>query len=362
MEIEKMIDLYQRRKAERLANMLDFYYGNRMFLVTQRASIDQFGPCNDVEMVVKNNLTFMEKSLPNDFTDDLPYLEPWVGVGVYANAFGCEYVWSDIEAPNTNYRYHKIEEVKNIDYPDWRKSPIMRLALDCIDALKEKTKGQMFLLLTDTQSPFDTATLILDACELFAVCYLNEDIVTDFMDKITRLIIEFSRVQIEHIGEDILACPGHNLPSCPGFEGIAISDDNLAVSSPQINQKIALPFDQKIADEFSGLAIHSCGRWTQTMELLRDNPSIKSIDCALGKETDPAPNNPVKLKNVLKGSKIIAKVRVGNKIDEIEQLLDKFLDPAIKTVVEMDYDPKVAELNYKRARQKLESFYGSATK
>lgn len=355
MDVQKTIELYQRRKAERLENMLDFYYGSQKFLITQRANVEIFGPCNNIEMIVKNNLIYIEKCLQNDFTDDLPFLEPWIGVGVYANAFGCEYVWSDIEAPQTHYKYHKVEEIKNIDYPDWQKSPVMKMVMDCIDALKEETKGQIPLTLTDTQSPFDTATLILDTCEFFIACCLNKDVVIDFMDKITGLIIEFSKIQIEHIGQELLARPGHNLISCPGFEGIAISDDNLAVSSPQINQRIAFPFNQKIADEFGGLGIHSCGRWTQTIKLLKNSTSIKSIDCALGKETDPTPNDPTKLRNALKGSKIIAKVRVGNKIEEIEQLLDKFIDPDIKTVVELDYDEDVAELNYTRVKQRLEN-------
>ena len=182
------------------------------------------------------------------------------------------------------------------------------------------------------------------------------------MSKITDLIIEFSKIQIEHIGEELVAKPGHNLISCTGYEGIAISDDNLAVSSPKINQKIAFPFNKKIADEFGGIGIHSCGRWTQTMRLLKENPAIKSIDCAVGKETDPTPNNPVKVRDALKGSQIIAKIRVGNKIEEIEQILDKFIKPNIKTVVEMDYEQNLAESNYNRVRQKLESIYECAPK
>ncbi len=313
-------------------------------------------------MIVNNNLSYIEGCLQNDFTDDLPFLEPWIGVGVYANAFGCDYVWSDIEAPQTNYKYHKIEEAKNIDYPDWRKSQVMQMVIDCIDVLKEKTKGQIPIVLTDTQSPFDTATQVLDACEFFMACYSQEDIVFDFMDIITKLVIEFSNVQIEHIGKDLLARPGHNLISCRGFEGIAISEDNFAVSSPQINQKIAFPFNQKIMDEFGGVGIHSCGRWSESMKLLNNNSGVKSIDCALGKETDPTPNDSKEVKDALKDSKIIAKVRVGNKIEEIESLLNEFIDPNVKTVVELDYDQEVAELNYKRVTELLEKLYQCAAK
>ncbi|HEY5140092.1 MAG TPA: uroporphyrinogen decarboxylase family protein [Methylococcales bacterium] len=362
VDIQKIINLYKKRESERYQNMLAFYYGSKGYLVTQRGNLAIFGPCNSVDMIVRNNLTYIEKCLENDFTDDIPFLEPWIGVGVYANAFGCDYVWSDIDAPQTHYKYHRIDEVRNIDYPDWTKSPVMKMVIGCIDALKEETKGQIPLLLTDTQSPFDTATLILDTCEFFTACYFDEETVIGFMKKITDLIIEFSKVQIQHIGEDLLGKPGHNVISCTGFEGIAISDDNLAVSSPKINQKIALPFNQIIADTFGGLGIHSCGRWTETMKLLKNNPVIKSIDCALGKDTDPTPNDPAELRRTLKDSKIIAKVRVGNNFEEIEHILDTFISPDIKTVVELDYNQDLAEFNYTHVRDKLERIYENKSK
>ncbi len=362
MEINRIIDLYKKRESQRHQNMMNFYYGDRDFLVVQRSNLKIFGPCNSVDMIVGNNLSYIEGCLQNDFTDDLPFLEPWVGVGVYANAFGCDYIWSDNEAPQTTYKYHKVEEVKEIEQPDWRKSPVMQMVIDCIDALKEKTNSEIPLVLTDTQSPFDTATLVLDACEFFMACHSQEDIIFDFMEIITDLVIEFTKVQIEHIGEELLARPGHNLISCRGFEGIAISEDNFAVSSPSINKKVAFRFNQKLIDEFGGVGVHSCGRWTETMKLLSSNTGVKSIDCALGRETDPTPNDPVEVRNALKDSKIIAKVRVGNRIKEIEVLLNKFIDPNMKVVVELDYDPNFAELNYKRVKEQLFRLYQSKVK
>ena len=123
-------------------------------------------------------------------------MEPWIGTGVFANAFGCEYHFRDDNAPHVRYRYHKIEEVRDIEYPDYRKSPIMSMVLDCIDCFRERTHDGLPIALTDTQSPFDTATLILDAAEFFTACYTEPEIVTDFLQKITDLIVEFSEVQM----------------------------------------------------------------------------------------------------------------------------------------------------------------------
>ncbi len=35
MDIDKTIDLYKKRESQRYQNMMDFYYGDRNFLVVQ---------------------------------------------------------------------------------------------------------------------------------------------------------------------------------------------------------------------------------------------------------------------------------------------------------------------------------------
>lgn len=153
----------------------------------------------------------------------------------------------------------------------------------------------MPICLTDTQSPFDTATLICDACEVFAACYENEELLLDFMQKITDLVIEFSRVQLDLIGHELAAMPGHQYPSLPGAPGFSLSDDNLAVSSPPINRKIALP--------------------------------------------------------------LYAKVRTDVNIERALVTLDELAHPDLRLVVELAYDPMNTERNYHLVRKRLASVY-----
>ena len=99
---------------------------------------------------------------------------------------------------------------------------------------------------------------------------MEPEIVAGFLQQITDLIVELSRVQMERIGLELLAQPGHIMPSVVGGPGISVSDDNLAVSSPRINRLFALPLDEQLGEHFGGLAIHSCGVWTHTMSMLRE--------------------------------------------------------------------------------------------
>lgn len=364
MELNQLTELYLRRKEEREGNLLRFYQGEKKYLIVQRPAYHLWGRCNSIEEIYQNNLKHLESWLTMPWSDELPHLQAWIGTGVFANAFGCEYLWREDNAPDTRVRYQKIEQVKGLDYPDWRNSPIMGLVLEGIDVLKERTRGRFPIALTDTQSPFDTATLILDTTEFLVACHKSEDTVFEFMDTISDLIIVFSRVQRERIGEGLVSKPGHVMPSLPSLRGITLSDDNLAVSSPQINENVSLRFNQKIAEALDGVAIHSCGVWDHTMKRLKGYDVI-GIDCSLHRAWDPDPNTPEGVREALKGSGIAVKARCGGNIDELMPVLEKLVTPELRLILDiarLEEDDEnylaIAESNYRLAAEKLAALYG----
>jgi hypothetical protein len=365
MDLSRTLDLYARRRGQRESRLREFLTSDRPgFLVMQHpldSLLKVFGACNSIEEIYRNNIAYVDEKLQLEWTDDLPFLEPWIGTGVYANAFGCEYHFRDDNAPHALYRYHKIEEVRGVEYPDYRKSPIMAMVLDCIDCFRQRTRDSLPIALTDTQSPFDTATLILDAAEFFTACYAEPETVAELLQKITDLIVEFSRVQIDRIGPELLVQPGHSMPSFVGGPGISISDDNLAVSSPQINRRFALPMDEQLAKAFGGLAIHSCGVWTHTMAMLGDFEKMTAIDCAVGHgrgDHDPNTNRPADVRRAVAGSSLIVKARFDSNLEKALAALDELASPEMRLIAHIGYDPENAERNYRRVREKLERMYG----
>ena len=369
VDVAEVIDRYDERREERGGRLLRFYTEDRPdFLILQHPAGTVWQRCNTVEEVYESNLRYCRDALEVDHTDDLPFLEPWVGTGVYANAFGCEYVFRDGDSPHVRYRYHAIDEVADVEYPDYRKSPIMDMVLDSIDCFKERTRQRLPIALTDTQSPFDTATLVVDACELYAACYTHESVVAELLQKITDLIVEFSRVQIDRIGDALVARPGHSMPSLLGAPGFSISDDNLAVASPRVNRRFALPYDRQLADALGPLAIHSCGTWTHTMPAVRDMGGVMAIECAVGEGRDegqaaglhdPAPNNPAEVRRSLAGSPIITKARPGDNLEKTLAMLDDLVDPGRKLIVEIPHHPEDAEFNYRRIEERLRKWYNA---
>lgn len=365
MELAEILDLYARRREQREHRLRDFLLTDRPgFLVVQHPYEcgNIFGACNSVEAIYRNNMEYVESFLQLDCSDDLPFLEPWIGTGVFANAFGCEYHFRDSMAPHVRYRCHKIEELRSIEYPDWRQSPIMKMVLDCIDCFRERTRDGLPIALTDTQSPLDTATLVLDAAECFVGCYTEPELMARFLQQITDLIVEFSQMQMEHIGPKLLMQPGHLLPSVVGGPGISISDDNLAVASPKVNRVFALPYDEQLANRFGGLAIHSCGVWTQTMAMLREFQNMTAIECQVGNgrgDHDPTPNPPALVREAVAGHSIIVKTRLGSDIEKALASLDDLVSPQMRLVVEIGYTPEHADRNYQRITEKLERLYAN---
>lgn len=357
-QIGELADRYDARKAELQPRLAAFAAGRQPFLIVQSAPLDVYGRCNQIEDVVAENLRFFERQLSLK-SDWLPYLEPWMGTGVYANAFGCEYVWREGESPAVHYRYRRLAELEGIGLPRVEDSPVMLRVLDTIARFREVCRDRLPIALTDTQSPNDSATLILDACEVFACALLEPEPLRHLHQMITDLIIEFSRRQRAAIGKDLLACPGHIMVSDTSWTGLSISDDNLAVVSPAVGRAFCLAYDQQLADAFGGVAIHSCGRWQHLMPDVATMRGVTQVDLALDRDNDPNPNDPEPVRDAFAGSGIAVKVRGPHELDRWLELLPRLLHPELRLILQLQTpaDRSRAAANYDRMERALSEFY-----
>ncbi len=355
--INKVIDKYDRAFESRQQKLLDFQEGERPFLVALTGPGNFYTKCNTIEDSFEANIQDFSDALdlPSDI---LPYLEPWFGTGLYASGFGCEYVWREDESPACHYKYNQIDEVAEINKPEKFDTGIFKMVTDAIEYFKERTNGRLPICVTDTQSAHDTATLVVNAVEVFTASYSVPDLLNDFLKKINETVIEFSKKQIELIG-DCLSLPGHIMSfSTIGGFGFSISDDNLAVSSPQVNKDFLLPFDDEIGKALGGLALHSCGNWSHTMPMVAEMESIRMIDCAISKDVDPNPNEPEKVRDAFKGTDIIVQVRFGTEVEKELELLERIFDPELKLVARVSGVPEQAENQYNILNEFLKRKYG----
>ncbi|MCK5008773.1 MAG: hypothetical protein KAR73_15370, partial [Spirochaetales bacterium] len=174
----------------------------------------------DSEKMLEHQMYNIEQTLRLD-SDWVPFLEPWHGVGIYADAFGSKTSW-----------------------------------------------------------PEDDSSLIVRTEELLTGCYTHPEAVHHLLELITDLIIDFSKIQLEQIGEN-KAIPGHLFPA-GGSRGISVSDDNCSMVSPDIYRRFFVPYFSRISRAFGGIYLHSCGDFSQNLDSMLEIEGLLGVNMHIG--------------------------------------------------------------------------------
>ena len=98
------------------------------------------------------------------------------------------------------------------------------------------------------------------------------------MNMLADLVIAFTEMQMEAIGPNLIL-PGWQSTCHPEWQGIAVSDDNMAMISPRAYEVAALPYNSRIAEHFDGIALHSCGKMVHNIEAQLRTPFLKQMEC-----------------------------------------------------------------------------------
>ena len=318
-------------KEEKEKNLLRLFENNETVVMQFPKHAGHWNEqCRYMDKSLESQLSFLSEYLELESDVIISYLQPWHGVGIYAAAYGCQYRWNEDSAPDVMYKIHSLDEIKTLKKPDIYGCEEMVWVLDAIKYFNDKTGGVLGTALTDTQSPSDTASLILDSTEFLVASIAEPERIEGLLSSITDLIIKFSEAQIEAAGNTVY--PGHIMPSSKHLSGISISDDNMAFISPAAYSNVSLPYHNRISKHFGGLALHSCGVVAQNTDLLKQTQGLKIFDTAIGRSVDPNPNEPSKLRDAFKNTGIILKVRLGeNELD----LLDDIVDRDLKLIVQI---------------------------
>ena len=288
--------------------------------------------CSDRNRFLAMNLWGMAESAKWKSDAVFPHLQPWYGVGIMATAFGAEYMWSGNSAPQTHPIFKSIDEIKDIEAPEVGKKGPMKEVLDRIAWYREVTNDQLPISLTDTQSPCDTASLLVETNEFFMNINLEYDKLAPLFKAITKVIIDFSDMQLEAIGANA-SMPGHQMLCHSLLKGISLSDDNMTMLSPKTYEETVVPYINMISEHFGGVAVHSCGRVAHCTPALKTVVGLQQVEhavCCVTKDSDPDPNEPGSLAESYRGTDVILKVRLNKA--EVE-LLDQLIYPDLKCVL-----------------------------
>jgi len=326
-------EAYADYEASLLQRCRAFWQAESGLLVYRRMRIAEVFShgCRDMKASFEWQLGGLQKSM--EFKADVPnFLEPWYGVGTVASAFGIDYIWKEKQAPAVRPKFRSVREALEAAPMPVSQSRIGRHTLEMIDYFIEKTRGQIAMSLTDTQSPLNIAGNVVDMGGLFVDMFDRPQHVKAFLNRLAELLADFTHVQIERIGE-ALVWPGHGYASCRSFDGLGMSDDNALMISPEQYAEFAAPAVERLAEDFAGSAFHSCGDWSDKIRTIKRIAGLRMVDGPFSQATDPSPNRPEPFAEAFANTGIVVNARIVGGPDTIARTVERLWKPPMKLIV-----------------------------
>jgi len=231
----------------------------------------------DSSVMVEYQAMGYEQHLKKASDDFVPYFMPWFGTGVLASAFGC-----DITEPEPGKDpavagpcLRTTADIAKLRIPDPTKDGWMPRVLGAIDYAREHS--DLSPGLTDMQGPLDTAGLMCGHENLFTWAYEDPEAIDDLFGILTEALIDWVKVQKEHIGEPLDQSNGLQGVWSPKGVGIWLSEDDLVMASPDVFEQFAVPQISRIFEAFGGGSLHYCGRGTQHLSSFHKIKNLRVI-------------------------------------------------------------------------------------
>ncbi|MHB1485129.1 MAG: uroporphyrinogen decarboxylase family protein [Saccharofermentanales bacterium] len=179
---------------------------------------------------------------------------------------------------------------------------------------RQRTHGLLPIYITDMQGPFSVASQIWGIEDFLTAIYDYPDEVHYLINKCTEVIIDYFKLMYEAVEGDLN--PLHCMPVVwyPPDKGVAVSEDLLAVVSPEIIREFMKPGYERIAEEFGGVFTHSCGSINHAAQELNNIKGLVGINFS-SSETDLA-----KMSNDLKNDLVIISHNAGVNRDDLPLL------------------------------------------
>lgn len=210
--------------------------------------------------------------------DFVPHLQPQQGVTVFASAFGCQVDFFGHTMPWAHPVIAAGDPPEKVYDPPTPAVTDGQLGtiLEFTDYFAAETKRRYPLALTDLQGPLDSAYLVWEPGAFMVAMYTNPREVHHLMRLVTDLIVRFVKEQRARSPEFL---PCHWPPLwLPDGRGISVSDDCLAVLSPQLYREFALPYLNELSEEFGGVFVHSCGDFSHQLDNLAKVHDLRGIN------------------------------------------------------------------------------------
>ncbi len=217
---------------------------------------------------------FMRRPLGLD--DFVPTLGTGAGTCAMATAFGAE----EISASGVQWVKPAVRNLSELDHlhkPGVTDGKLGSV-LDQTRSFAKYADERIPIRIMDFQSPFTTVEQLVGSERFFTLPYDEPSKLKAAMDVVTDFAIEFFKAQMEAAGPSV--CRG-SWPYIwfPPEAGIQMSDDNLVNVSPEIYEEFVVPYNNRVADAFGGLFLHSCTIHQGHLPAIKKIKKLTGINC-----------------------------------------------------------------------------------
>jgi uroporphyrinogen-III decarboxylase len=280
-EYERLLSINETRIKESLKRVTNALH----CLPVDRPPVAQVSqtilfPRHEVFYSREKNLIFqlanINLTLRHD-TDYVPYLDPFEGVTVLSEAFGCS-----VEVPENGDPYVKEPLIRDDAEDVYRlKKPradceVYEKVFETLRYFEDKTGGNIPVGATDPQGPLSVASLIWNNQDFIEACVFHKKEAHHLLGMITDAFIEFYSRQYEKLKNP--AYPVHSFHLVDSNDGISISDDEAILLSPELYKEFGVPYLNKISEAFGGLYYHSCGDFGFILDGVLSIKGLRSVN------------------------------------------------------------------------------------
>ncbi|NIA30060.1 MAG: hypothetical protein GWP06_09140 [Actinobacteria bacterium] len=328
-DVQKYVD-YEAALLEGNAVFWESQAGVAVYRRFRVPQVFSFG-CRDMKQSLAWQLGALEKSM--DYKADISnFLEPWYGIGTVAGAFGATYKWEERNAPAIAAPFTSVREVLGREIVPIEDTDIGKRTLEMIEYFLDKTGGKIPVSPTDTQAALNAASFLIETNSFYMEMFDHPDEMKKLLSIITDLTIDFTKKQIELIG-DALVLPGHGFASSRKFTGLGMSSDVMVMISGEQYKEFEAPYLQKAGEAFGGAVFHSCGNWSNNISAIKSVPNLIMVDAAFSQETDPDSNPPEPFVAAFAGTGIIVNARIVGNAETVLEKVKRLWQPHMKLIV-----------------------------
>lgn len=217
--------------------------------------------CEDGNKVVDGYLQSLQHQFDtypdSDFLPD--FTMHYMGEGILASMYGAKQYVVEKTPPFTEGRvFGSIEETVRlsndfaVEDTEWG-----RKLKEHILCLMDATDGEIPISGVDYQSPYGTATKLLDNEALMMALYDEPEMVHAFLGRITDGICKLVDAITGWIGSERFALNRSN--PIPGKCGIILWDDYISVLTPALHEACCAPYNRRLFARYGQGHLHTCG-------------------------------------------------------------------------------------------------------